>query len=247
MPRPTIRFTFTPTSHVARADRGALWDIYSQSFDAELARFDAALDRAGEVLRFHDGSTDELVGMTLVSAFDEEHEGRPFRVVTTSAVCIDRRYRGLSAIQTSGLWWLARERLRAPRAEMFWFFDTFSFASYRLLPNNLEVYWPRPDRAIPSWEAGVIDKLCARQAGDAWDPGRGIIRAQGRRLRPGAVDAVVPSAGADARFFLERNPLYAEGERLPCLAPLTFENARSIIRSSWRRMRRRRSREAVAA
>lgn len=65
-------------------ERDALWRVYSRYFDAERDRFEAAVDVAGEVLRFFDGAGGGLVGMSLVSSFDEEHEGRRFRVVTTS-------------------------------------------------------------------------------------------------------------------------------------------------------------------
>lgn len=246
-PRPSLRFTYTTPASVTPPERDILWGVYSRYFDAGRERFEGAVDVAGEVLRFFDRAGGQLVGMSLVSSFDEEHEGRRFRVVTTGAVCIEEQYRGLSAVQMAGLWWLAREKARAPHREMWWFFDTFSFKSYRLLPNNLQVYWPRPDAETPTWEAGVIDKLCRRQAGDAWDRDRGIVRAQGRRLRPGVAEVVdTLSAAPDVRFFLERNPRYADGERLPCLAPLSARNARSIVAATWEHTRRSR-RTAPAA
>ncbi len=216
----------------------ALWETYRAYFDAERHSFDRSLASSSEVLRFYDRVGGALVGMTLLSAWDAEHQGRSFRVVSTGAVCVRPEYRGANAIQSSGLWWLAREKLRTPRTELWWYFDTFSFRSYLLLPRNLAVYWPRRETPTPPWERQVLAKLTRRQVGDAWDEQREVIRSQGRRLRPGVADAPRADPDEHIRFFLEANPGHATGERLPCLVPLSLQNVVAIVQSSWRRLRR---------
>lgn len=81
----------------------ALWETYRAYFDAERHSFDRSLASSSEVLRFYDRVGGALVGMTLLSAWDAEHQGRSFRVVSTGAVCVRPEYRGANAIQSSGL------------------------------------------------------------------------------------------------------------------------------------------------
>jgi hypothetical protein len=73
-----------------------------------------------------------------------------------------------------------------------------------------------------------------RHGGEAWSATTGTIRAQGRRLRPGIADAA-DDPDPDIRYFLDRNPRHAAGERLPCLCPLNARNAAAI---AWRAIQR---------
>jgi hypothetical protein len=135
-----------------------------------------------------------------------------------------------------GLFRLALERVRHPFSDVYWYFDTFSYKSYLLLPRNLAEYWPRRDRPTPAWESGVIDLLARRQGGDAWSRTTGIIGPQGRRLRAGVADVPPDDPDPEIRFFLDRNPGHAAGGRLPCLCPL---NARNVAAIAWTAIRRR--------
>lgn len=237
-----LRFTYAPASGLSGAERDALWAIYSGYFETERAAFEEALRQCSEVLRFTDAKGGPLCGMGLLSAYSASHEGRPFRVLATGSVCIDPAYRGLAAIHRAGLFRLARERLRHPLSAVYWYFDTFSFRSYLLLSRNLATYWPRLDRSTPSWESGAIALLARRHGGEAWDPAAGIIRFQGRRLRPGIADTLPDHPDPDVRFFLQRNPGHGSGERLPCLCPLNARNAAAIAWSAARMLVRARAR-----
>jgi hypothetical protein len=177
--------------------------------------------------------------MALVSAHAASHQGREFRVLFTSAVCIEPRYRGLNAVQRAGMLRLARERLRHPLAQVYWYSDTFSYKTYLLLSRNLAEYWPRPDRDTPAWESGVIAMLAQRHSREAWNPITGIIGAQGRRLRPGVADVLPADHNPHVRYFFRRNPGHADGERLPCLCPLNLRNVASIAKAAARRAWRR--------
>jgi hypothetical protein len=158
-----------------------------------------------------------------------------FRVFSTSAVCLEPAYRGLNAVQRAGLFRLALKRVRHPFSRVYWYFDTFSYKSYLLLPRNLAEYWPRRDRPTPAWESGVIELLARRHGGEVFRPSAGIVGPQGRRLRPGIADVPPRDPDPEIQYFLDRNPGYAAGDRLPCLCPL---NARNVAAIAWTAIRR---------
>jgi hypothetical protein len=229
-----LRFAYTLVSRMSAVELDALWTVYSSFFDTEREAFDEAVRRADQVLRYHDPADGRLCGMGLLSAYTATHQGRAFRVLWTSAVCLEPAYRGLNAIHRAGLFRLCLERFHHPFSDVYWYFDTFSYKSYLLLPRNLAEYWPRRDRPTPVWESGVIDLLARRHGGEAWSAKTGIIRPQGRRLRPGIADTP-DDPDADIQFFLERNPGHSLGNRLPCLCPLNARNAAAI---AWRAIHR---------
>ena len=230
-----LSFAYAPVSRMTGLDLDALWTVYSSFFDTERSSFDEAVRRADEVVRYRDPADGRLCGMALLSARAASHEGRAFRVLSTSAVCLEPAYRGLNAVQRLGLSRLARERVRHPFSNVYWYFDTFSYKSYLLLPRNLAEYWPRRDRPTPAWESGVIELLARRHGGEAWSKTTGIIGPQGRRLRPGVADVPPDDPDPEVRYFLDRNPGYAAGDRLPCLCPL---NARNVAAIAWRAIHR---------
>ncbi len=212
-----LSFAYAPVSRMTGLDLDALWTVYSSFFDTERSSFDEAVRRADEVVRYRDPADGRLCGMALLSARAASHEGRAFRVLSTSAVCLEPAYRGLNAVQRLGLSRLARERVRHPFSNVYWYFDTFSYRSYLLLPRN------------------VIELLARRHGGEAWSKTTGIIGPQGRRLRPGVADVPPDDPDPEVRYFLDRNPGYAAGDRLPCLCPL---NARNVAAIAWRAIHR---------
>jgi hypothetical protein len=238
----SVRFRYTDTQRLTGSEVEALWQLYQRTFDAERRTFTAAVEEADEVLRFHDARSGALVGMTLVRAWPTEHEGRSVRMLWTGAVCIEPAYRGRNAVQQSGLWRLARERLRHPLSEVWWFWDTFSIKSYLMCPRNLAQYTPKRGEVPGRWEQGLLDRLCRSHAGDAYDAQARVLRSTGKKLRPGVADLPPDHPDVHAQFFLEQNPGHAEGDRLPVLVPLNARNVRAIVGASVRRATRGRRR-----
>jgi len=236
----SVRFRYTATQRLTDSDREALWQLYQRTFDAERSAFTASVAKANEILRFYDAHSGALVGMTLVRAWAHEHEGRKVRILWTGAVCIEPAYRGQNAVQQSGLWRLARERLRHPFTQVWWFWDTFSFKSYLMCPRNLAQYTPKRGEAAGPWEQRLLDQLCRSQAGAAYDERAKVLRSTGKKLRPGVADLPSDHPDVHAQFFLQQNPGHAEGDRLPVLVPLNAKNVVAIVKASVRRAARRR-------
>src|SRR5207247_8984780 len=90
--------------------------------------------------------------MVCIAAIDVYRAG--FRsetstIIFTSSVVIDEPYRRHNVIQRIGLRFYLRARLNHAFRPIYWFFDTFSYKSYGLLPRNFVEYWPRYDRPPP--------------------------------------------------------------------------------------------------
>lgn len=122
-----------------------------------------------------------------------------------------------------------------PRTPLYWFLISKGFRTYRFLPVFFARFWPDPRSPAPPGGAELLRTVAAWKFGACYDAADGLVKdAAGDRLA--APLAAVPEAkrrDPHTRFFLERNPQYALGHELACLAPITTANftapARRVI------------------
>ena len=107
-----------------------------------------------------------------------------------------------------------------PLTPVYWFLISKGYKTYLLLSRNYTTYWPRHDKATPSWERTLIGHLATDKYGSSYRPATGVLRFEARegRLKDG-VAPVDPEAltHPDIRFFLQRNPGHVDGDELCCV------------------------------
>jgi hypothetical protein len=218
------------TRDLSPADWDDIWALTHEFFDVERDYAEAELRRRERIALFRMNGA--LLGMASITIYTEKFRGRRIAVINTSHVLIRENWRGRNLIQKLGFRTFLATRLRYPLRPIYWFFDTFSYKSYLLLPRNFRRFWPRYDEPTPEPRAALIDQLATHLYGPAWRPARGIaVRSGQRRLRAAAAPlAVTPDTSPDIRFFAAANPGHAEGDMLICLCPLTLGNWLSVAR-----------------
>ncbi|HET9862559.1 MAG TPA: hypothetical protein VFP37_03890 [Steroidobacteraceae bacterium] len=230
-----------PTGSIAAASWDEIWELTRAFYDAERGYVEQRLREHQRIVLFRSRSERALVGMASLDVYPVSFRGRKLAVIYTSHVLLEERYRGHNLIQRVGFRTFLEARLRFPLRPLYWFFDTFSYKSYLLLPRNFRDFWPRFDRRTPEWEAALIDHLAARTYGPAWQPAAGIVARSGqKRLRePAAPLAADGIPGEDVGYFARVNPGHAEGDMLVCLCPLSLRNWLSLGGKALLRHRRR--------
>ncbi len=237
---PRIVTRVTRTAALTSRDWDDIWLLTSEFFDVERAYAETELRRRQSIALFR--MDEALLGMAAIDIFPAVFRGRSIAVISTAHVLIREHWRGRGLVQKLGARTFLATRLRHPLRPIYWFFDTFSYKPYLLLPRNFETYWPRHDRPTPEPETALIDQLATQMYGPAWRPARGVaVRSGQKRLRASAAPlALSPDAAAELKFFASMNPGHAEGDMLVCLCPLTASNWLGFARKSLERLRRRR-------
>lgn len=215
-----------------------LWDLNREFFDVERWYAENELFRRQYIAMFRRNGS--LIGMAAIDIYRAKFRGRSIGVILTSHVLLREQARGRNLIQKLGLRMFLRARLRFPFRPIYWFFDTFSYKSYLLLPRNFVTYWPRRELPIPEDQGALIDQLATDTYGPGWRPTRGVVVRSGRKR---LLDSTAPLTAAemadpDIRFFAHANPGHAEGDMLICLCPLTLSNWLSVARKALERRRR---------
>jgi hypothetical protein len=226
------------TAELSPAHWDEIWTLTEEFFDVERAYAEAELRQRQRIAMFRMNGS--LLGMAAIDVHPLEVLGRKLVAISTAHVLIREAWRGRNLIQKLGARTYLATRLRFPLRPIYWFFDTFSYKSYLLLPRNFREYWPRHDRPTPQAQTALIDQLATRLYGPAWNPYRGVVVRSGqKRMRSSAAPLVLgPGADPVIEFFARANPGHADGDMLVCLCPLTLMNWLSVARNALQRLQR---------
>jgi hypothetical protein len=233
-----ITTTVHATAELSPAHWDEIWTLTEEFFDVEREYAEAELRRRQKIAMFR--MNDSLLGMAAIDVHPTEFRGRKLIAISTAHVLIREAWRGRNLIQKLGARTFLATRLRYPLRPIYWFFDTFSYKSYLLLPRNFRQFWPRYDHPTPESRTALIDQLATQMYGPAWRPARGVVVRSGqKRMRSSAAPLVLgPGADPEMEFFARANPGHAEGDMLVCLCPLTISNWLSVAQKALQRLQR---------
>ena len=233
-----ITTTVHATADLSPAQWDEIWTLTDEFFDVERAYAEAELRRRQRIAMFRMNGA--LLGMAAIDVYQQEFRGSALIVIYTAHVLIREAWRGRNLLQKLGARTFLATRLRHPLRPFYWFFDTFSYKSYLLLPRNFREFWPRFDAPTPEPRAALIDRLATGLYGPAWHAASGVVARSGqKRLRISAAPLILgPGTDPELEFFARANPGHAEGDMLVCLCPLTLSNWLSLGRKAQQRLRR---------
>lgn len=212
------------------ADRDAMFAIMHRNYENKHRNlFDRDLDAkqwAIVVRRPGDGG---IVGFSTQTVFSCRVRDEWVTALYSGDTVVDRSDWGDRALAyTWGHFALELiDRHATERSPMYWFLTSKGFRTYHYLPLFFSLYYPNADVETPPWERTIIDALGTCIGGSRYDVQRGIIRADHHSdfVRSEIAElGIRRSKNAHLRTFIERNPGYALGDELCCLAPLTRAN-----------------------
>ncbi|PWF46115.1 hypothetical protein [Massilia glaciei] len=127
-------------------------------------------------------------------------------------------------------------KAQQPQLPLYWFLISKGYRTYRYLHLFSKQYWPSHRGEAPPAFKQVLDALATKKFGEFYDPQSSVIRFPESRghLRPDWAqvrDNLLERP--EVRFFLERNPRFAEGEELACITLLDEPNLRSVARRAF--------------
>jgi len=210
---------------LSAGDREAMLALLDRHFEGvTAAQFARDLDEKDWVLRLFDAGA--LVGFTTLQVYRSHPTGRRVNVVYSGDTIVAPDAWGSPALARGWgalVWGLRRA---CPDVPWYWLLLSSGFRTYRFLPVFCREFWPRHDEATPPDARQLLVALARERFGASFDAAAGIVRlAMPQRLR-GAL-ALVPAGKAHdphVAFFVERNPGYAAGDELVCLAELHDAN-----------------------
>jgi len=224
--RSRVAIEIIPIERVKPRFWDEIWGLTQRFYETTREYAELSLKQRQHLVLFRERDTCALIGMASMDLFPVAFDGRKRVVIYTAHVLLLEAYRGHNLLQKVGFRAFVSARLRYPLRSIYWFFDTFSYKSYLLLPRNFQEFWPRYDQRTPTKHEILIDTIAKEVYGDAWRPTQGIVVRSGqKRLKPGTAPLEALSMRTpELEFFARVNPGHAEGDMLVCLCPLTLPN-----------------------
>ncbi len=216
--------------------REAMLELHGRYFsDVRRTRFMQDLEDKDWVILLH-AATGVLAGFSTQQLLMLPMEGRTVRFLYSGDTIVDRAHWNTPFL--AGCFGHLMLRLIETYGpdDLFWFLISKGFRTYRFLPVFFHRYWPAPERETPGDMTELLHAVSTHQFDRAYDRQAGVIRPrQGDRLAPDLA-GIPPARLRDPHvaFFLERNPGYARGDELACIAPIRSDNlnayAQRVIR-----------------
>jgi len=218
------------------SERDEMYAVFSRYYaNVDHSRFRKDLEsKDWIILLSHQDSG--IVGFSTQQIYRHSGPSGSVVVVYSGDTIIDRAYRhhtGLAGAFGHFLRWAIRECSGLP---VYWLLTSKGARTYRFLPVFFNTFFPAFDRAIPVKFKVLIDALAVEKFGACYLAQTQVVCHGGQRdwLCEAEHDpALLGRDDPHIRFFLERNPGYAQGDELVCLAEVSENNlngrARRVI------------------
>lgn len=196
--------------------------VTREAFESDLSSKTLAillLNEAGELMGF---STQEIYQANVKSG--------PVNVLFSGDTVITPSCWGTQEL-VKGWCEVAAQMLKsAGEIPCYWFLISKGYRTYLYLPLFFNSYHPRPDGNEAELE-GILNQLAEAKFPGFYDPANGLIRFPVPSGQLGSSLSEVPhhrDQNRDVQFFLERNPNYAAGVELACLARIRMDNTHGL-------------------
>ncbi len=204
-----------------------LFSLYSTYYaNASRNRFLVDLARKQWIILLRTGAG-KLAGFSTLCVFGVEIDHERCAFLYSGDTVVAQQYRQSSPLAGAFCHCMRRMLRERPDERCYWLLISKGFRTYRYLPIFFNSFFPVYARETPSKYRRMIDHVGLLMFGDYYDSRTGIVSYAGTRdyLRfPGDCEPDGRYRDAHVRFFLERNPGYARGDELVCVADINETN-----------------------
>ena len=212
----------------------ALYSRYYSGCDGELFKRDLLEKDYVIVLRNLAG---QLCGFTTLLLMDFESGGSRRRAIFSGDTIIQHEYWGTQALALAWCRMAGTIKSEHPELPLYWFLIVKGYRTYRYLPLFARSFYPTCRHQTPADVQGMMDYLATQRFGAAYKREPGIVRFDRSRGHLAGEWADIPrhvTKNRDVRYFLDRNPDYAQGDELVCFTELDEGNLRSFALRAFR-------------
>ncbi|MEN6626493.1 MAG: hypothetical protein ABFD69_09725 [Candidatus Sumerlaeia bacterium] len=231
--------SITATARIADDERERMFALHRRYFcNSRRDVFGRDMSEKDWVILLREGV--EIVGFSTLQVIPLRALGEDRVFLFSGDTIVDREHWRDSQLAGGFGHFMLRLMRDFPGRPLHWFLISKGYRTYRFLPVFFNRFYPDHAGAAGPEDAELLRAIATHKFGNAFDAGRGLVRLNGRgdRLNP-QMCAIPPGRRLDphVRFFLERNPGYAGGDELACIAEISRPN---LNRRAWRVIERAR-------
>lgn len=223
MSAPVVACTW-PVARLERGDQREMFALLEQTYDCvSEARFVADLQNKDSVILLRESGSGRICGFSTLKKITAPTTGEV--VFYSGDTVVSREYWGTRILGTEFLRNLFWEKLRRPWRKVYWVLISKGYKTYLLMANNFRVHYPRYECPTPPAVQRQMDALGGRLFAAHYHAAEGVVRFPSSlgQLKPGVADVrEVDTPDPRVAFFQSRNPGWAGGDELFCLAEMSL-------------------------
>lgn len=162
-----------------------------------------------------------IVGFSTLGIYHFQHQGRRVTGLFSGDTIIDKAYWGTRALQSAFARKVLIEALKRPFSKQYWLLISKGYKTYLLLARNFPVYYP-DHRQENTGLKDVVVHYCEMLYPGHLDQERMVLTFgdEANCLKGDVAPITQEMRQADPAidFFAQRNPHWAQGHELPCVA-----------------------------
>jgi hypothetical protein len=212
---------------VTEAETRSMYQVFARHYDCVCPeRFRSDLREKDCVLVLGDAKG-EIRGFSTQKVLRVSVGGNPIRAVFSGDTIVDRAHWGEQELGRCWSRYVSGLYAEEPDVPLYWFLISKGYRTYLYLPLFFETFYPNRQVPTPEFEQRVLDALATTKFPLYYRAERGVIEfpeSQGQ-LKPHL--AGIPERrlrNPHVQFFLQRNPAFAAGCELACLAEISPSN-----------------------
>ncbi len=224
MREPGIQGRIVSVVEITPADSRAMYEIFARHYDCvSIEQFLLDLSEKDYVLVLRNANG-AICGFSTQKVFRVSVGGTPVRAVFSGDTIVDRAYWGEQELGRCWCRYVSAVYREEPNVPLYWFLISKGYRTYLYLPLFFEDFYPNYGAPTPAFEQRLLDTLAAAKFPDHYRRETGLIEfpcSQGQ-LKPRLAE--IPARrlrDPHVQFFLKRNPAYATGHELACLAEIS--------------------------
>jgi len=216
--------------------------LFERYYDhGPLDTFMRDLTKKDGVFLVHRKSDQDIVGFSTLGIYRFEHEGKQVKGLFSGDTILEKAYWGTRTLQSAFARKLFIEAVKRPFSQQYWLLISKGYKTYLLLTRNFPVYYPDHRQEHPDLKQ-LVTHYCELLYPGHLDLERMVLTfGDDANCLKGEVAPITDDlrqAEPAIDFFAQRNPGWADGHELPCVARAdlwTFTKA--IVPFLWKALR----------
>lgn len=225
--REYVKARVVPVKQLGLGSRVQMYRIFQTYYDgATWDQFQHDLSEKNDVILL-ENFAGCICGFSTLQWKTIELDGRNVIGVFSGDTILEQKYWGNPALGIKFLSYLWNLKLQNIGKPVYWFLISKGYKTYLLMANNFGHSYPHFRRTTPSFEKKLMDQFYSEKFGNLYFPERGIVSLSTgptcklrHQVAPitESLKTNIPSIG----FFAYRNPNWAQGDELACIAKMTL-------------------------
>ena len=220
-----------PVEELGVSEKDAMYALLAENYE-NVSRpcFEADLFEKDWAILLRDARDHTLRGFSTQKVMRFHVDGLRLRAVFSGDTIIARSHWGEQELGHAWGRFVADLRAEKPEVPLYWFLISKGYRTYLFLPLFFHQFFPRHDQVTPAREQKILDTLASSRYPDFYVRETGLIvfHESHGNLNPELAE-IEPRRlrNPHVRFFLSKNPGFAIGHEMACLAEISAENMRS--------------------